>query len=95
MKIKNTYMSTIGFGHVTALPNEVVELPDGFDESHPCILFYLSRKWIEVVDEKPANNTDGNISARKSRKELKRVADELGVSLEPGKKESTENGSAE
>jgi len=61
MKIKNNYTSHIGFGTVRILPGETLDmgaLPDGYDDKHPVIKFYISKGWLGVVGKPAASETD-------------------------------------
>lgn len=46
MYVKNTGKKCIGFGSVIILPDEVKELPAGFDANHPTVKFYIAKKWL-------------------------------------------------
>ena len=50
MFVQNTGAKVIGFGSLVLLPGEAKELPIGFEENHPTIQYYLSKKWIAPVD---------------------------------------------
>jgi hypothetical protein len=66
MKIRNKYTSSIGFGPLSVLPDTIAELPKGFSETHPAVNYYISRNWIEVIEDvsapkNPAPAADVNI----------------------------------
>ena len=43
MFAKNTGKKIIGFGDLILLPDEVSKLPNGYDENHPTVKFYISK----------------------------------------------------
>ena len=100
MKIKNNYKSHIGFGDIAVMPGEIKKLPRAYGrnekrELHSIIAFYVSKKWIEVIeddvidDKAKSDNTD-NINASKSTKPIERMnktelttlATELGIEFD-------------
>lgn len=50
MKVKNLTVKPMGFGATIILPDDVGTLPQGYDQDHPTVKYYLSRNWIKVVD---------------------------------------------
>jgi hypothetical protein len=46
MFVKNTGPKVIGFGDVILIPGDSGELPDGFDQQHPTVQFYIGKGWI-------------------------------------------------
>ena len=61
MKVKNNYTSHLGFGATRIVPGETAPLPEGYDNNHPVVAYYISRKWLKVVgDEKGDSEADGN-----------------------------------
>ena len=89
MKIKNNYKSHIGFGDVAVMPGEVKKLPKGYGknekgELHSTIAFYISKKWIEIVeDDAESDSTNSNKGTksieRMNKTELTALAAELGI----------------
>lgn len=49
MKVKNLTVKPMGFGSTIILPDDVGALPQGYDQDHPTVKYYLSRNWIKVV----------------------------------------------
>lgn len=49
MKVKNLTVKPMGFGSTIILPDDVGTLPQGYDQDHPTVKYYLSRNWIKVV----------------------------------------------
>lgn len=49
MKVKNLTVKPMGFGSIIILPDDVGTLPQGYDQDHPTVKYYLSRNWIKVV----------------------------------------------
>lgn len=49
MKVKNLTVKPMGFGATIILPDDVGTLPQGYDQDHPTVKYYLSRNWIKVV----------------------------------------------
>ena len=50
MLVKNNGQKIIGFGSVHILPGETKMLPEGYDESHPTVAYYLLRGYLVKVD---------------------------------------------
>lgn len=86
MKIKNNYKSHIGFGDIAVMPGEIKKLPRAYSrnekgELHSIIAFYVSKKWIEVIEEDEDNNPNKNTKPieRMNKTELIALATELGI----------------
>lgn len=58
MLVKNTSQKVIGFGTLCLLPGETKELPAGFGENHPVVLFYLKKKYIVKADSTTSSNDE-------------------------------------
>lgn len=61
MKVKNLTVKPMGFGATIILPDDVGTLPQGYDQDHPTVKYYLSRNWIKVVGG--ANKNGGAAAA--------------------------------
>ena len=66
MYVKNISGKPIGIGSLTLLPNESGELPKGYGEKHPVIVYYLGRKYLKQAgkDDKPKKETAAQKKAR-------------------------------
>ena len=51
LTVKNTSPKIIGFGIEHILPGEVKTLPEGYNDTHPTIKFYLDRGWLTKASE--------------------------------------------
>ena len=91
MRVKNKYSSHLGFlkpdgKNLALMPGESSELPEGFDEKHPIVAFYIKKGWLEEVDESEVSDpppveenadtaTDGEtLLAKEFGVEVKKVA---------------------
>jgi hypothetical protein len=70
MFYKNIGKKVMGFGSLTLLPDEVKELPDGFNEKHPTVKFYIAKGWL-----KPAENPKDKAEAKKAAAAKKKDVD--------------------
>jgi len=48
----------IGFGKFALLPGETGELPEGYNDKHPVVAFYISKGYLAMTTEKAAEKLE-------------------------------------
>lgn len=80
--VKNASAKPIGFGKLVLLPDRTGELPEGFDERHPVVAFYLAKKYLEKAD--------AAAEAGRAAEEAKEAAAAKAAEAEAARKEAEE-----
>jgi hypothetical protein len=82
MFAKNTGPKVIGFGSLILAPGESNELPEGFDQRHPTIRFYIEKGWLtppfsgSEQEAAAPQSTPGETTEEEERVERERLAAE-------------------
>ena len=86
MLAKNTGAKVIGIGNLLLMPSDVEKLPDGYDENHPTIQFYLKERFLKLVNQKeePEEEHTEKVKSvsRMTKDELIALAGELGIEVD-------------
>ena len=51
MFVKNTSPKTIGFGDIFVTPGSLGQLPEGFNQNHPTIKYFLNQGFLLLADD--------------------------------------------